>query len=259
VPGGAVIVSPIFIVVLALVLYVISAIKILNEYERAVVFRLGKLLPQTKGPGVILVFAPIDRMVRVSLRTIVLDVPPQDVITRDNVSVKVNAVVYFRVIDPAKAIVEVESYHYATSQLAQTTLRSVLGQVELDDLLSERERLNQQLQHILDQRTDPWGIKVSAVEVKHVDLPPDMQRAMARQAEAEREKRGKIIHAEGELEASEKLSQAAAVIAQEPVTVTLRYLQTLTEIASEKNSTIIFPLPIELINMLGSRKSGPVG
>jgi regulator of protease activity HflC (stomatin/prohibitin superfamily) len=254
-----VIVSPILIVAAALVLYVISAIKILNEYERAVVFRLGKLLPQTKGPGVTLVFAPIDRMVRVSLRTIVLDVPPQDVITRDNVSVKVNAVVYFRVLDPAKAIVEVESYHYATSQLAQTTLRSVLGQVELDDLLSDRERLNQQLQHILDQRTDPWGIKVSAVEVKHVDLPPDMQRAMARQAEAEREKRGKIIHAEGELEASEKLSQAASVIAQEPVTVTLRYLQTLTEIASEKNSTIIFPLPIELINMLGSRKSGPVG
>ncbi len=253
------IVSPILIVAAALVLYVISAIKILNEYERAVVFRLGKLLPQTKGPGVTLVFAPIDRMVRVSLRTIVLDVPPQDVITRDNVSVKVNAVVYFRVLDPAKAIVEVESYHYATSQLAQTTLRSVLGQVELDDLLSDRERLNQQLQHILDQRTDPWGIKVSAVEVKHVDLPPDMQRAMARQAEAEREKRGKIIHAEGELEASEKLSQAASVIAQEPVTVTLRYLQTLTEIASEKNSTIIFPLPIELINMLGSRKSGPVG
>jgi regulator of protease activity HflC (stomatin/prohibitin superfamily) len=218
------------------------------------VFRLGKLLPAPKGPGVTLIFAPIDRMVRVSLRTIVLDVPPQDVITRDNVSVKVNAVVYFRVIDPSRAIVEVESYHYATSQLAQTTLRSVLGQVELDDLLSERERLNQQLQHILDQRTDPWGIKVSAVEVKHVDLPPDMQRAMARQAEAEREKRGKIIHAEGELEASEKLSQAASVIAQEPVTVTLRYLQTLTEIASEKNSTIIFPLPIELINVLGAKK-----
>ncbi len=190
-------------------------------------------------------------MVRVSLRTIVMDVPPQDVITRDNVSVKVNAVVYFRVMDPRRAIVEVESYHYATSQLAQTTLRSVLGQVELDDLLSQREKLNQELQQILDQRTDPWGIKVSAVEVKHVDLPPDMQRAMARQAEAEREKRAKIIHAEGELEASEKLRQAAAVIAEEPVTVTLRYLQTLTEIASEKNSTIIFPLPIELINMMG--------
>jgi regulator of protease activity HflC (stomatin/prohibitin superfamily) len=237
-----------------LVLYVISSIQILNEYERAVVFRLGKLLPQPKGPGVVLVFRPIDRYVRMSLRTVVLDVPPQDIITRDNVSVKVNAVVYFRVMDPRRAIVEVESYHYATSQLAQTTLRSVLGQVELDDLLSQREKLNQDLQQILDQHTDPWGIKVSAVEVKHVDLPPDMQRAMARQAEAEREKRAKIIHAEGELQASEKLSQAAAIIAQEPVTVTLRYLQTLTEIASEKNSTIVFPLPIELINMLGSRK-----
>jgi regulator of protease activity HflC (stomatin/prohibitin superfamily) len=246
-------VSP-FIVVLAIIaFYLFSSIKVLNEYERGVIFRLGKLLPQPKGPGVVLVFAPIDRMVRVSLRTIVMDVPPQDVITRDNVSVKVNAVVYFRVMDPRRAIVEVESYHYATSQLAQTTLRSVLGQVELDDLLSQREKLNQELQQILDQHTDAWGIKVSAVEVKHVDLPPDMQRAMARQAEAEREKRAKIIHAEGELEASEKLSQAAAVIAQEPITVTLRYLQTLTEIASEKNSTIIFPLPIELINMLGTR------
>ncbi|HEY7501098.1 MAG TPA: slipin family protein [Vicinamibacterales bacterium] len=246
--------SPILIGAFIVAFYVISSIKVLNEYERGVIFRLGKLLPQPKGPGVVLVFAPIDRMVRVSLRTIVLDVPPQDVITRDNVSVKVNAVVYFRVMEPRKAIVEVESYHYATSQLAQTTLRSVLGQVDLDDLLSQRDKLNQDLQHILDNRTDPWGIKVSAVEVKHVDLPPDMQRAMARQAEAEREKRAKIIHAEGELEASEKLSQAASVIAQEPVTVTLRYLQTLTEIASEKNSTIIFPLPIELLNMLGSRK-----
>jgi regulator of protease activity HflC (stomatin/prohibitin superfamily) len=245
--------SPLIVLVIV-GLYLVSSIKILNEYERGVVFRLGKLLEQPKGPGVILVFAPIDRMVRVSLRTIVMDVPPQDVITRDNVSVKVNAVVYFRVMDPRRAIVEVESYHYATSQLAQTTLRSVLGEVELDDLLSQREKLNHDLQHILDQRTDPWGIKVSAVEVKHVDLPPDMQRAMARQAEAEREKRAKIIHAEGELEASAKLSQAAAVIATEPVTVTLRYLQTLTEIASEKNSTIIFPLPIELINMIGSRK-----
>jgi regulator of protease activity HflC (stomatin/prohibitin superfamily) len=222
---------------------------VLNEYERGVIFRLGKLLPQPKGPGVVLVFAPIDRMVRVSLRTIVMDVPPQDVITRDNVSVKVNAVVYFRVMDPRRAIVEVESYHYATSQLAQTTLRSVLGQVELDDLLSQREKLNQDLQQILDQHTDPWGIKVSAVEVKHVDLPPDMQRAMARQAEAEREKRAKIIHADGELQASEKLRQAATVIAAEPVTITLRYLQTLTEIAAEKNSTIIFPLPIDLINL----------
>ena len=204
-------------------------------------------------------FAPIDRIVRVSLRTIVLDVPPQDVITRDNVSVKVSAVLYFRVMDPRKAIVEVESYHYATSQLAQTTLRSVLGQVELDDLLSQRERLNQQLQQILDLHADPWGIKVSAVEVKHVDLPADMQRAMARQAEAEREKRAKIIHASGELEASKNLAQAAATISAQPTAITLRYLQTLTEIASEKNSTIVFPLPIEMLHaldrMLDSRKS----
>jgi len=241
---------PLLIVAVIVVFYLLSSIKILNEYERAVIFRLGKLLPNPKGPGVILVFAPIDRMVRVSLRTIVMDVPPQDVITRDNVSVKVNAVVYFRVMDPRRAIVEVESYHYATSQLAQTTLRSVLGQVELDDLLSERERLNQQLQQILDQHTDPWGIKVSSVEVKHVDLPPDMQRAMAKQAEAEREKRAKIIHAAGELEASEKLASAATVMSVEPMTITLRYLQTLTEIASEKNSTIIFPLPIELMNLI---------
>ena len=246
-------VPPVLIVVAIVAFYIFSSLKVLNEYERGVVFRLGKLLPQPKGPGLVLVFAPIDRLTRVSLRTIVMDVPPQDVITRDNVSVKVNAVVYFRVMDPRRAIVEVESYHYATSQLAQTTLRSVLGQVELDDLLSQREKLNQDLQQILDQHTDPWGIKVSAVEVKHVDLPPDMQRAMARQAEAEREKRAKIIHAEGELQASEKLRQAASVIAQEPVTVTLRYLQTLTEIASEKNSTIIFPLPIELISMFGVR------
>src|SRR5512135_2962342 len=242
--------TPILIVIFILVVYVLSSIKILAEYERGVIFRLGNLLPQPKGPGVILVFAPIDRIVRVSLRTIVMDVPPQDVITKDNVSVKVNAVVFFRVIDPRRAIVEVENFHYATSQLAQTTLRSVLGQVELDDLLSERERLNQRLQQILDLHTDPWGIKVSAVEVKHVDLPPDMQRAIARQAEAEREKRAKIIHAEGEYSASERLAQAAAVIASEPVTITLRYLQTLTEIASEKNSTIIFPLPIELLSLV---------
>jgi regulator of protease activity HflC (stomatin/prohibitin superfamily) len=250
----AVIFSPALLLLLVAALYLFSAVKVLNEYERGVIFRLGKLFPQPKGPGLVLVFFPIDRMVRVSLRTIVMDVPPQDVITRDNVSVKVNAVVYFRVMDPRRAIVEVESYHYATSQLAQTTLRSVLGQVELDDLLSQRERLNVDLQHILDQRTDPWGIKVSAVEVKHVDLPPDMQRAMARQAEAEREKRAKIIHASGELDASEKLSQAAAVIATQPIAVTLRYLQTLTEIASEKNSTIIFPLPIELVNMIGAAR-----
>src|SRR5882672_10086469 len=248
-------IPPVLMFVLIVVFYLISSVKVLAEYERGVIFRLGKLLPQPKGPGVILVFAPIDRMVRVSLRTVVFDVPPQDVITRDNVSVKVNAVVYFRVMDPRRAIVEVENYNYATSQLAQTTLRSVLGQVELDDLLSQRERLNQQLQHILDLRTDPWGIKVSAVEVKHVDLPPDMQRAMAKQAEAEREKRAKIVHAAGELEASQKLAQAATAMAVEPMTITLRYLQTLTEIASEKNSTIIFPLPIELMNLLTRPKA----
>jgi regulator of protease activity HflC (stomatin/prohibitin superfamily) len=241
---------PLLIVVVIVVLYIVGSIKILTEYERGVIFRLGKLLPQPKGPGVILVFAPIDRIVRVGLRTVVIDVQPQDVITRDNVSVKVSAVVYYRVVDPRRAVVEVENYNYATSQLSQTTLRSVLGQVELDDLLSQRERLNHQLQQILDLRTDPWGIKVSAVEVKHVDLPADMQRAMARQAEAEREKRAKIIHAAGELEASEKLSQAAGVIATEPMAITLRYLQTLTEIAAEKNSTIIFPLPIEILHLL---------
>jgi regulator of protease activity HflC (stomatin/prohibitin superfamily) len=238
------------IVPLLILLYVANSIKILNEYERAVIFRLGKLYPRPKGPGVILVFAPIDRMVRVSLRTIVMDVPPQDVITKDNVSVKVNAVVYFRVMDPQRSVVEVENFHYATSQLAQTTLRSVLGQVELDGLLSEREQLNQRLQQILDLHTDPWGVKVSAVEVKHVDLPPDMQRAMARQAEAEREKRAKIIHAEGEYIASEKLAQAAGVMAQEPLAVTLRYLQTATEVAGEKNSTLVFPLPIDLLSIL---------
>ena len=242
--------SPEVLVAVIIVVYLLSSIKILPEYERGVIFRLGKLLRTPKGPGVVFVFAPLDRMVKVSLRTVVLDVPPQDVITRDNVSVKVNAVLYFRVMDPRRAIVEVENFIYATSQLAQTTLRSVLGQVELDDLLSQRERLNQDLQHILDQNTDNWGIKVSAVEVKHVDLPPDMQRAMARQAEAEREKRAKIIHASGELEASAKLAQAANVIAAEPIAVTLRYLQTLTEIASEQNSTIIFPLPIELLSLL---------
>jgi regulator of protease activity HflC (stomatin/prohibitin superfamily) len=238
------------VVLLVVAAYILSCLKVLNEYERGVIFRLGKLLPEPKGPGLVFVFLPIDRMVRVSLRTVVMDVPPQDVITRDNVSVKVNAVVYFRVMEPRRAIVEVESYHYATSQLAQTTLRSVLGQVELDDLLSERERLNARLQEILDQHTDPWGIKVSSVEVKHVDLPPDMQRAMARQAEAEREKRAKIIHAAGELEASEKLAQAAHVIATAPEAMTLRYLQTLTEIAAEKNSTIVFPLPIDLFRGL---------
>ena len=249
-------VSPGLIFLFVIGLYIVNSIKILPEYERGVIFRLGKLLARPKGPGVILVFAPIDRIVRVSLRTVVMDVPPQDVITKDNVSVKVNAVVYFRVMDPARAIVEVENFHYATSQLAQTTLRSVLGQVELDGLLSEREELNRELQQILDTQTDPWGVKVSAVEVKHVDLPPDMQRAMARQAEAEREKRAKIIHADGEFMASAKLSEAAEVIAKQPLAVTLRYLQTATEIAGEKNSTLVFPLPIDLLSgFMEKRKS----
>ena len=239
--------SPLFALLFFVALYLMASIKVLSEYERAVVFRLGKLLAQPKGPGVIFVFAPIDRMVRVGLRTVVLDVPPQDVITRDNVSVKVNAVVYFRVMDPQKAIVEVENFNYATSQLSQTTLRSVLGQVDLDDLLSKRDHLNMELQQILDQRTDPWGVKVSAVEVKHVDLPENMQRAMAKQAEAEREKRAKLIHAEGEFAASQRLADAAKVLATEPTTLQLRYLQTLTEIGVEKNTTIVFPLPIDII------------
>ncbi len=245
-------ISPALVFGVLVILYLLTSIQILSEYERGVIFRLGKLLPQPKGPGVILVFRPIDRIVRLSLRTLVHDVPPQDVITRDNVSVKVSAVVYFRVIDPRKAIVEVENYLYATSQLSQTTLRSVLGQAELDDLLAQRERLNQQLQHILDNETEPWGIKVSSVEVKNVDLPQEMQRAMARQAEAERERRAKIIHADGELQASEKLAAAAAVIEREPAAMTLRYLQTLTEIASEQNSTILFPIPIEMMRFLAA-------
>ena len=243
-------ISPTLILGVVIVLYLVTSIQILAEYERGVIFRLGKLLSEPKGPGVILVFRPIDRIVRISLRTIVHDVPPQDVITRDNVSVKVSAVVYFRVIDPRRAVVEVENYLYATSQLSQTTLRSVLGTAELDDLLSQRDRLNQQLTQILDRETEPWGIKVSAVEVKNVDLPQEMQRAMARQAEAEREKRAKIIHAEGELMASEKLAQAAAVIDREPAAMTLRYLQTLTEIASGQSSTILFPVPLELVRLL---------
>ena len=247
-------ISPFVVIGVLLLLYLILSIKILAEYERGVIFRLGKLLPQPKGPGIIFVFRPIDTIVKVSLRTVVHDVPPQDIITRDNVSVKVNAVVYFRVLDPSRAVVEVENYMYATSQLSQTTLRSVLGQAELDDLLAQRDQLNQQLQQILDSETEPWGIKVSSVEVKHVDLPQDMQRAMARQAEAEREKRAKIIHAEGELIASDKLAQAAAIIDRQPAAMTLRYLQTLTEIAAEQNSTIVFPLPIELIRMLRTEK-----
>src|SRR5256712_1730696 len=246
-------IPPVLIVLLIVVVYLMSSIKILAEYERGVIFRLGKLLPRPKGPGVILVFAPIDRIVRVSLRTIVLDVPPQDVITRDNVSVKVSAVLYFRVMDPRKAIVEVESYHYATSQLAQTTLRSVLGQVELDDLLSQREQLNLQLQVILDKHADPWGIKVSMVEVKQVDLATEMQRAIAKQAEAEREKRAKVIHAAGELAASRALAEAAQIISANPTTLPLRYLETLAEIATARNSTIVFPIPIDTLTALMKR------
>ncbi|MEE2777568.1 MAG: slipin family protein [Acidobacteriota bacterium] len=222
-------------------------INVLNEYERAVVFRLGRMLDAPKGPGLVLILWPIDRMVRISLRTVVHDVPPQDVITKDNVSVKVNAVVYFRVLEPNKAVVEVENFNYATSQLAQTTLRSVLGQAELDELLTERDQLNEELQAIIDKQTDPWGIKVSSVEVKHVDLPQEMQRAMAKQAEAEREKRAKVIHAEGEQQAAVTLATAADTMATNPVTLQLRYLQTLTDIATERNSTILFPLPMDIV------------
>jgi regulator of protease activity HflC (stomatin/prohibitin superfamily) len=235
------------VALVVLLFLLVNSIKILPEYERGVVFRLGRLRSQDYGPGLFFLIPIVDRMMRVSLRTVVHDVPPQDVITRDNVSVKVNAVVYFRVMNPRKAVVEVENYHYATSQLAQTTLRSVLGQVELDELLAGRDKVNQELQTILDKHTDPWGIKVSSVEVKHVDLPAEMQRAMARQAEAEREKRAKIIHAEGELQAATSLAKAAEEIGSNPTTLQLRYLQTLTEIASEKNSTLVFPLPIDLI------------
>src|SRR5437868_8311391 len=234
--------------VVIILIWLANSLNVLREYERGVIFRVGRLLSEPKGPGLIWVLWPIDRMVRISLRTITLDVPTQDVITSDNVSVKVNAVVYFRVVDPTRAIVEVENYLYATSQLAQTTLRSVLGEVPLDDLLSQREKLNQRLQEILDLHTDPWGIKVALVEIKGVDLPESMQRAMARQAEAEREKRAKVIHAQGEFEASKMLSAAANAIAAQPVALQLRYLQTLTEIGAEKNTTIIFPLPIDILD-----------
>lgn len=238
---------PAFVSIIIIVLFLLmSAIRIFREYERGVVFRLGRLVG-TKGPGLVLIIPIIDKVVRVSLRTITMDIPPQDVITKDNVSVKVNAVLYFRVLEPAKAIVEVEDYLFATSQLAQTTLRSTLGMVELDDLLSEREKINRELQAITDHHTDPWGIKVSLVEVKHVDLPQEMQRAIARQAEAERERRAKVIHAEGEFQASQRLADAANVIAKEPMAMQLRFLQTLTEVAAENNSTTIFPVPIDLI------------
>jgi regulator of protease activity HflC (stomatin/prohibitin superfamily) len=230
-----------------IVIYLLNSIKILNEYERGVIFRLGRILPVPKGPGIIFVFAPIDRIVRVSLRTIAFDVPPQDVITKDNVSVKVNAVVYYKVIDPNRAIIEVEDYNFATSQMSQTSLRSTLGQTSLDELLSEREKINSELQLIIDRATDPWGIKVSHVEIKHVDLPQEMQRAMARQAEAERERRAKIISAEGEYQASEKLSMAAEVLQKQPMSLQMRYLQTLMDISTEKSSIIVFPLPMELL------------
>ncbi len=242
------------VVITLVVLYLLNSIKILKEYERGVIFRLGRVLSKAKGPGLILVFAPIDRMVRVSLRIVAMDIPSQDVITKDNVSVKVNAVVYFRVLEPKKAIIEVQDYLFATSQLAQTTLRAVLGEVELDELLSKREKLNSQLQEILDKHTDPWGIKVQLVETKHVDLPDNMVRAIARQAEAERDRRAKVIHAEGEYQAAGKLTKAADIISTNPQALQLRFLGTLTEISAEKNSTIIFPLPLDLIKAFMEKK-----
>lgn len=242
------------IVIAFIVLYLLNAIKILKEYERGVIFRLGRVLSKPKGPGLIFVFPPIDRMVRVSLRIVVMDIPAQDVITRDNVSVKVNAVVYFRVMAPQKAVLEVQDYLFATSQLAQTTLRSVLGEVELDELLSGREKLNSQLQELIDKHSDPWGIKVQLVEMKHVDLPDNMVRAIAKQAEAERERRAKVIHAEGEFQAAGKLTKAADIISTNPQALQLRFLGTLAEIATEKNSTIIFPLPIDLLKAFVYKK-----
>lgn len=246
---------PALFIIVLIVFFLASAIKILNEYERGVIFRLGRVLGSPKGPGLIILIPIIDRMTKVSLRTVVLDIPPQDVITQDNVSIKVNAVVYFRVIDPLKAIIDVENYLYATSQLSQTTLRSVLGQAELDDLLSHREQLNEKLQEILDTHTEPWGIKVSNVEVKNVDLPQEMQRAIARQAEAERERRAKIIGAEGEFQASTKLAEASDILSKNPMSLQLRYLQTLIEISTEKNSTIIFPIPIDILKVFMDKMS----
>ncbi len=242
--------TPAIFIAVIVIFFVANWIKVLKEYERGVIFRLGRVLEKPKGPGLIFVLFPIDRIVKVSLRTIVLDVPPQDVITKDNVSIKVNAVVYCRIVEPKKAIIEVQDYLYATSQLSQTTLRSVLGQVELDELLSEREKLNAKLQEIIDEHTDPWGVKVSLVEIKYVDLPQEMQRAMAKQAEAERERRAKVIHSAGELEASEKLFLAAEKMSQNSTTIQLRYLQTLTEISSENSSTIVFPLPIDILDKI---------
>lgn len=253
----AVLITFVFFVLLFFLIVLFSMIKILREYERGVIFRLGRY-SQTKGPGLIILIPFIDKMVKVSLRTLVMDVPSQDIVTRDNISVKVNAVVYFRVLQPQKAVIEVQDFLFATSQIAQTTLRSVLGQSELDELLSERDAINKKLAVIIDDHTEPWGIKVSNVEVKQIDLPLEMQRAMARQAEAERERRAKVIHADGEFQASQKLADAAEVIQKQPISLQLRYLQTLTEIATEKNSTIIFPLPIDLItkfmNLLEAKK-----
>jgi regulator of protease activity HflC (stomatin/prohibitin superfamily) len=240
--------SGLFFVIVFVVIVAASAIKILREYERGVIFRLGRLIG-AKGPGIIFIIPGVDKLLRISLRLVTLDIPPQDVITRDNISIKVNAVVYFRVLDPNKAVVEVENYLYATSQLAQTTLRSVVGQADLDELLSQRDKINLKLQDILDKHTEPWGIKVSLVETKQVDLPENMQRAIAKQAEAEREKRAKIIHAEGEFQAAEKLTQAANVISVNPTALQLRFLQTLAEVATEKNSTIIFPVPIDILSL----------
>lgn len=245
------------ILVIMFLWYIFQCIRILREYERAVVFRLGRLLKQNKGPGLVLIFYPIDKMITVSLRIVTLDVPPQDIITRDNVSVHVNAVVYFQVVDPSLAICAVEDYLFATSQMAQTTLRSVLGQQELDDLLSEREKLNLELQTILDRQTDAWGVKVTAVEIKKVDLPQEMQRAMARQAEAERERRGKVINAEGEYQAAEKLVMAADMMAAHPMSMQMRYLQTLVDISAEKSSTIIFPFPLEMLRSFGLGRDFP--
>ena len=242
------------IVIGFIVLYLLNSIKVLREYERGVIFRLGRVLSRPKGPGLILVFAPIDRMIRVSLRLVTMDIPPQDVITKDNVTVKVNAVIFFRVMEPLKAIIEVQDYLYATSQLSQTTLRSVLGEIELDDLLSKREKLNAQLQEILDKHTDPWGIKVQLVETKHVDLPETMIRAISKQAEAERERRAKVIHAEGEAQAAEKLAEAANIISVYPAAIHLRFLQTLMKVSAEKNSTMILPLPIDLLTAFLQKK-----
>jgi regulator of protease activity HflC (stomatin/prohibitin superfamily) len=238
-----------------IVLYLLSCIRILKEYQRGVVFRLGRVLPNPKGPGLILVFWPIDQMVRVSLRMFVQDVPSQDVITQDNVSVEVNAVVYYRVVDPMRSVLEVEDYMYATSQLSQTSLRSIVGQAELDELLSERDKINRKLQTVIDQQTDPWGVKVALVEVKHVDLPEHMKRAMAKQAEAERERRAKVIHAEGEFQAATKLRDAADMIKDRPMAMQMRFLQTLVEVGSENNSTIVFPIPLELLQPLLQRQS----